>query len=1136
MKRKVLLLFISSILLISCGGGGGSGGVTNLPIRPTNPIEITPEPVEIPKIEPIKEEKPISKPGPVINPKPESGKDPKAISESKPVVNPSPEPVKNPKAISESKPVVNPKPESGKDPKATSDPTPVVNPKPEPGKDSKPISDPTPVVSPKPESGKDPKAVSDPKPIAVSKPEPGTDPKAISAPTPVVGPKPTDPDIFVLVREAETKKKMMSEREAATEVIPTDPRKLTGDKQKVGILDSNFIRNKYQLERKYPGIEIIDYRATYGSSSHGEDVLEVLRDKNKLNAIVASIGNGEKAVNPKYRHYKEIMDRFDANQKVKVFNQSFGSSTSMAEFRYRNLEELKANLAPGSSYWIGKADNEGDLIYNFYTKTVNENGGLFVWAAGNRKPTSSSRVTLPIYDASVQAGLPKFVPELEKGWIAAVGIQKERDNRLNVHYADRLAYPGQAAWWSISADGDTIHKRTPYGYVTYGIGSSFAAPRVSAAASLVAEKYDWMTADQVRQTLFTTTDRTEIYKGTVDTKDDLAMRNTVYEPDTKYGWGMLNTNRALKGPGAFINILSQYKNSPNTNNTFNANIPSGTYYFENDIYGNGGLNKSGAGTLHLTGNNTYTGNSTVKGGTLEIHKIHSSAINVEEKGKLVLHSKALIGYNNGMTSLIDEKTVTADNIIKKDVNNKGTVEVKGKTAIIGGDYITHAGSTTQANFGDKLKVLGNVVINGNVKTLSSEYITSTPSSAVLIEGESVSGKIEDISADGMRTATAKIENNTLNVELARQNAVDYLETTEESSLNTAKNVEKVFSDLDRKVADGTATSKELAMGAAIQGMSATTFATTTEKLSGEIYASSQALTFAQAHNINRNLSNHLSNIDNLKNSNKEWQTWMSAMGSNGKLSRSGYASADTHVSGGQIGIDKKINDTTQLGVAVAYSYAHANFNRYAGDAKSDMIGISLYGKKELGNGFYTMGRLGTSHISTRVKRELVDQKGDTVQGDINHRDYMTSLYVEAGKKINWVTPFIGYSQDYLRRGSFSESNAAWGINASSKNYHTSNFLVGLRAEYDINKYKLQSYITQAINVGDRNLGYEGNFTGSSVKQKFHGIRLPKNTTWMGVGVFREITPNLGVSGNVDFRVEDRKMVDSVFSVGLQYKF
>ncbi|KDE72721.1 hypothetical protein IX329_001883 [Fusobacterium necrophorum] len=1055
MKRKVLLLFISSILLISCGGGGGggSGGSTNLPIRPTNPIEITPEPVEIPKIEPIKETKPIS--------------------ESKPVVNPSPEPVKNPKVI-----------------------------------ESKPVADP--------------------------KPEPGKDPKVISDSKPIIGSKPTDPDIFVLVREAETKKKMMSERDAATEIIPTDPRKMTGDKQKVGILDSNFTRNKYELERKYPGIEIIDYLATYGSSSHGEDVLEVLRDKNKLNAIVASIGSGQKAVNPRYKHYKEIMDRFDANQKVKVFNQSFGSDISMAEFGYGRIENLKANLAPGVSYWTGRTDNEGDLIYNFYTKTVKDNGGLFVWAAGNRK--NSRGVSLPVYDASIQAGLPKFTPELEKGWIAAVGIQKERDNMLNVHYKEHLAYPGQAAWWSISADGDTIHKENSYGYITYGIGSSFAAPRVSAAASLVAEKYDWMTADQVRQTLFTTTDRTEIYKGTVDTKNELAMRNTVYEPDTKYGWGMLNTNRALKGPGAFINILSQYKNEQNANNTFNANITSGTYYFENDIYGNGGLNKSGAGTLHLTGNNTYTGNSTVKDGILEVHKIHSSAINVEEKAKLVLHGKALVGYNNEYSSLIDEKTITSDKIIKKDVDNKGIVEIKGKTAIIGGDYITHAGSTTQANFGDKLKVLGNVVINGNVKTLSNDYITSTPLSAVVIEGESVSGKIEDVSVDGMRTVSAKIENNTLNVELARQNAVDYLETTEESSLNSAKNVEKVFSDLDRKVADGTATSKELAMGAAIQGMNATTFATTTEKLSGEIYASSQALTFAQAHNINRNLSNHLSNIDNLKNSNKEWQTWMSAMGSNGKLSRSGYASADTHVSGGQIGIDKKINDTTQLGIALAYSYAHANFNRYAGDAKSDMIGISLYGKKELGNEFYTMGRLGISHISTRVKRELVDQNGDTVQGDINHRDYMTSLYVEAGKKINWVTPFIGYSQDYLRRGSFSESNAAWGINASSKNYHTSNFLIGLRAEYDINKYKFQSYITQSINVGDRNLGYEGNFTGSSVKQKFYGIKLPKNTTWMGVGVFREITPNLGVSGNVDFRAEDKKIVDSVFSVGLQYKF
>ena len=149
---------------------------------------------------------------------------------------------------------------------------------------------------------------------------------------------------------------------------------------------------------------------------------------------------------------------------------------------------------------------------------------------------------------------------------------------------------------------------------------------------------------------------------------------------------------------------------------------------------------------------------------------------------------------------------------------------------------------------------------------------------------------------------------------------------------------------------------------------------------------------------------------------------------------------------------------------------------------------------------------------------------------------MTSFYLELGKKFGWLTPFVGYSNDYLRRGSFSESNAAWGIHADSKNYWNTNLLLGLRAEFNFDKYKLQSYVTQAVNVGKRDLTYEGHFTGNTTKQKFKGIRQAKNTAWVGVGLFREFTPNFGIYGNVDFRFEDGKSADSVFSTGLQYKF
>ena len=389
----------------------------------------------------------------------------------------------------------------------------------------------------------------------------------------------------------------------------------------------------------------------------------------------------------------------------------------------------------------------------------------------------------------------------------------------------------------------------------------------------------------------------------------------------------------------------------------------------------------------------------------------------------------------------------------------------------------------------------------------------------------------------MRTANVEVQDGKVVATLSRQNPVEYLGANAEvSSKNVARNVENVFQDLDKKVLSGTATREELAMGAIVQNMTTMGFTSATEMMSGEIYASAQALTFSQAQNINRDLSNRLVGLDDFKNSDKDSGVWFSAIGSGGKLRRDGYASADTRVTGGQFGIDTKFEGTTTLGVAMNYSYAKANFNRYAGESKSEMAGVSLYGKQDLPYGFYTSGRLGLSNISSKVERELLTSTGETVTGKIRHHDKMLSTYLEIGKKIGWLTPFIGYSQDYLKRGSFNESEASWGIKSDSKNYRATNFLVGARAEYVGDKYKLQAYVSQAINTDKRDLSYEGNFTGSSVKQKFYGVKQSKNTTWIGFGGFREITPVFGVYGNVDFRVEDKKWADSVISTGLQYRF
>ena len=950
------------------------------------------------------------------------------------------------------------------------------------------------------------------------------------------------------------KTRLNSNRESNTATIPTETVSYNGSTVKVGILDSDFTDpiRQTQLSTRYPGIEFIPrVNSDTSTSSHGVQVLEVMMDtsedrtsgKAKFKAIAASIGNGgasetNKSVNPNVKTYEKVFERFNFNQKVKVVNQSFGADTIIEEAPY-----TKNNIR--NYVWAG----DSKPFATYFEEKVNNDGGLFVWAAGNRKGATETNPGQDMDSVGVEAGLPYLVNDLEKGWIAVIGIQPKEtvrvgtapdgtpivnikpNGKLNIHRTgtDRLAYAGDnAKYWSISADDSAI----PNGGRA-GIGSSYAAPRVSRAAALVAEKFDWMTADQVRQTLFTTTDDTELDASLAGDANAEKRRRVETSPDNKYGWGMLNQERALKGPGAFMDV-TKYGNT----STFNADIPSGKVsYFENKIFGLGGLVKSGEGTLHLTNDNSYAGGSVVNGGTLEIHKIHSSEVTVNQTGKLVLNPKALIGYNAGFFNIIN--TVNPQNITTDtNLKNKGTVEVNGTTAIIGGDYIAYKGSITTFNSGAKFNVLGNIKVeDGTVKVLSDSYITTQGSSNTIMEGKSFKGNIANVETNGMRNANVEVKDGKVVATLSRQNPVEYIgENAETSSKNVAENVEKVFKDLDQKVLSGTATKEELAMGATLQKMSTMGFTSATKMMSGEIYASAQALTFSQAQNVNRDLSNRLAGLDNFKNSNKDSEVWFSVLGSGGKLRRDGYASADTRVTGGQFGIDTKFSPTTTLGVAMNYSYAKANFNRYAGESKSNMVGVSFYAKQDLPYGFYTAGRLGLSNISSKVERELLTSTGDTVTGKINHHDKMLSAYVEIGKKFGWFTPFIGYSQDYLRRGSFNESEASWGVKADRKNYRATNFLVGARAEYVGDKYKLQAYVTQAINTDKRDLSYEGRFSGSSVKQKFYGVKQAKNTTWIGFGAFREIRPVFGVYGNVDFRVEDKKWADSVISTGLQYRF
>ena len=666
--------------------------------------------------------------------------------------------------------------------------------------------------------------------------------------------------------------------------IPNDNSPVDGNGVRVAVLDSNFVdavrttaedirgnsitpRRNENLTYIYTDIEIISPSQPYIEDAipgtpisatkmeHGEEVIEVIGDldyapnnlattlgatnkaNNKIGLIVGSIGwnyqyvkNGSTETRTGgILATKEIYDAAMAkfgSQSVKIFNQSFGSDDPYDSSKFRTYRG-EGNL-PLTFEQMNSGD-QPNFMLPYFRDAIENKGGLFIWSAGNKANQN----------ASVEAGFPYFDKRLEPGWISVVGVSTEKGSQYNV--LDDLSKAGsEAAYWSISADEDGVPKITsispPNGSIESG--SSYAAPRVTRAAALVYDKFDWMTADQIRQTLFTTTDKTELSQDPA-TMSEANLRNVTMFPDSTYGWGMLNEKRALKGPGAFMDI-SKYGDT----SIFKANLPVGKVsYFDNDIYGNGGLEKLGAGTLHLTGNNSFSGGSKVTEGTLEIHQIHSSPITVGIGGTLVLNPKAIVGYDSSSFRLIgnvDPDDITHSGI---KVRNYGNVKFRGNTAIIGGDYVAYTGSTTQVGFKNAVKVLGTIRIeNANISILSNDYITKNVT-ATIMEGQSVEGNIANVETNGMRTASAEVKDGQIVATLSRQNVVDYVgEEASASSKNVAENVEKVFEDLDNKIEKGIATEREVLAARTLQTMASSTFTSATEIMSGEIYASAQALT------------------------------------------------------------------------------------------------------------------------------------------------------------------------------------------------------------------------------------------------------------------------------------------------------
>ena len=236
-------------------------------------------------------------------------------------------------------------------------------------------------------------------------------------------------------------------------------------------------------------------------------------------------------------------------------------------------------------------------------------------------------------------------------------------------------------------DADLILNNQFIGSDYLAQGSSFAAPRVTAVAGVIGTKFPWMSAHQIKQTIFTTaTDDYRLVKVKDPNSDETTDRIIgEYGVDENIGWGMMNRDKAYLGPARFVKALT----SETGDDDFIADIPYGIYEFSNDIEGGfnpyvyagsragSGISQAEAFILNNVKDLSVEEVLSDEFDTNSLYKPVIDALKLLGKTKIEIYTNILPKFNKYINSLEDyEKDLFVDaGLIKK---GNGTLVLSGE--------------------------------------------------------------------------------------------------------------------------------------------------------------------------------------------------------------------------------------------------------------------------------------------------------------------------------------------------------------------------------------------------------------------------------------------------------------------------
>lgn len=203
---------------------------------------------------------------------------------------------------------------------------------------------------------------------------------------------------------------------------------------------------------------------------------------------------------------------------VRVINNSWGNPSN------RNFSTQNAVTADYLQYLRGPSWVDA-AIDATKPQADGKEGVIQVFAADNQGQANPA----------ARGALPYFRPDVEGHWLTVTGTNQ---TKTGYQQHSSLNKCGIAKYWCVATPGANIMSTVFDGaYAAYS-GTSMAAPHATGALGIIMERFPYMTNEQALQVLLTTA-----------TKLDGTRQAA---PDAVIGWGLVNLENAMKGPGQLL--------------------------------------------------------------------------------------------------------------------------------------------------------------------------------------------------------------------------------------------------------------------------------------------------------------------------------------------------------------------------------------------------------------------------------------------------------------------------------------------------------------------------------------------------------------------------------------------------------